>query len=250
MSKKLSGKVAVVTGASKGIGAAIAKQLAEDGASVVVNYSSSQSDADKVVAEIEKSGGKAVAVQANVGEPDQVKKLISETIKAFQTIDILINNAGVYEFIPLENITPENFYKMFDINVLGLILVTQEAVKHFNKKGGAIVNIGSVASTLGRAESSVYSATKASVDIITRALSKELGPKGIRINAINPGMVLTEGVHSKGIDESDFRDEVEKATPLGRIGIPKDIATAVSFIVSEDASWITGETLFISGGFR
>jgi len=249
MTKKLSGKVAVVTGASKGIGAAIAKQLAAKGAEVVVNYSSSKKGADDVVAEISKNGGKAVAIQANLSQPEEVKKLFSEVTKKYKKVDILVNNAGVYEFAPLEQITTNHFNKMFDLNVLGLLLVTQEAIKHFDPKGGSIVNISSIASTASMPNASVYSATKASVDAITRCLSQELGPKKIRINSINPGMVETEGLHTGGLDDGEFRDNIEARTPLGRVGQTDDIAPAALFLASDDSSWITGQTLFITGGF-
>jgi len=250
MSKKLEGKVAVVTGASKGIGAGIARRLAAEGAAVAVNFSSSKEGADRVVAEITKAGGKAVAVHANVSKPADIARLFAETKKAFGRVDILVNNAGVYEFLPLEQITPEHFHKQFDLNVLGLILTAQEAVKHIGPEGGAIINIGSVAATAGLPGSAVYGGTKAAVDAVTRALAKELGPKKIRVNSINPGMVETEGWHASGIAESDFRKQVEATTPLGRIGQPTDIAPAVAFLASSDAAWITGETLFISGGLR
>lgn len=248
MSKKLKDKVAIVTGASKGIGASIAIHLAAEGASVIVDYSSSQEGADKVVQEITKNGGKAIAIQANVSKPEDIKRLFSEAIKAYGKVDILINNAGVYEFLPLEGITAEHFHKMFDLNVLGLILTSQEAAKHFGKDGGSIVNISSLASTAALANASVYSATKAAVDAVTKSLAKELGPRNIRVNSINPGMVETEGVHTAGFDKSDLRKEIEGQTPLGRIGQPEDIAPAAIFLASDDASWITGETLFISGG--
>jgi 3-oxoacyl-[acyl-carrier protein] reductase len=250
MSQRLKNKVAIVTGASKGIGAAIAKQLALDGASVVVNYTSSKTDAEKVVAEISKNGGKALAVQGDVAKEKDIENLFTQTVKAFGTLDILVNNAGVYEFLPLEDVNSQNYHRMFDINVFGLLLATKEAVKHFGPNGGSIINISSVASTKAFAHGSVYCATKASVDAITRCLGQELGPRHIRVNSINPGMVDTEGTHRTGIIESDFKTKVEQETPLGRIGIPKDIAPAVAFIASEDASWITGETLFISGGHR
>lgn len=249
MSKKLSGKVAIVTGASKGIGASVAKQFAEEGASVVVNYSSSKEGADAVVSAIVKQGGKAIAIHANMTKQADVQHLFSETLKAFSKIDILVNNAGVYDFIPLEEITAEAFHKMFDLNVLGLLFATQEAAKHFGPSGGSIVNISSVASTARAPNAAIYSATKASVDAITRTLGHELGPKKIRVNAVNPGIVETEGTHTKGIIESDFHKEALARTPLGRIGQPKDIASAVLFLASDDASWITGETLFITGGF-
>jgi len=248
--KKLRGKVAIVTGASKGIGASIAKQLADEGAAVVVNYASSKEGADRVVAEISGKGGKAIAVQANVADKAQIERLFVETKKAFGTLDILVNNAGIYEFAPLENVTAEHFHKMFDLNVLGLILASQEAVKHFGPAGGNIINISSVAATSAPPTTSVYSATKAAVDAVTRSLAKELGPRNIRVNSINPGMVETEGVHAAGIASSDFRKEVESQTPLGRIGQPQDIAPAAVFLASADSAWMTGETLYISGGLR
>jgi 3-oxoacyl-[acyl-carrier protein] reductase len=250
MSKKLAGKVAVVTGASKGIGAAIAKHLAAEGAAVVVNYSSSKEGADRVVADVARDGGKAVAVQANVAKPADIRRLFAETKKAFGRLDVLVNNAGVYEFAPLEEITPEHFHKLFDLNVLGLLLTTQEAVKHFGPDGGAVVNISSVASTLAPPTTAVYSGTKAAVDAVTRSLAQELGPRKIRVNSINPGMVETEGVRSAGIDKSDFRKQTEATTPLGRIGQPDDIAPAAVFLASSDSGWLTGETLYISGGLR
>src|SRR5436190_20001459 len=216
MSKKLAGKVAVVTGASKGIGAAIAKDLAAAGAAVVVNYSSSKEGAERVVKEITGKDGKAVAVQANMTKKAEIERLFSDALKAFGRLDILVNNAGVYEFLPLADITEEHFHKMFDLNVLGLLLTSKEAAKHFGAAGGSIVNISSVASTATPPTTSVYSATKAAVDAITKTLAKELGPRKIRVNAINPGMVETEGVHAMGIMESDFRKQTEAQTPLGR----------------------------------
>ena len=250
MSSKLKGKVAVVTGASKGIGASIAKHLAAEGAAVVVNYSSSKEGADRVVNEIKSKGGKAVAIQANLAKPADVERLFVETSKAFDRLDILVNNAGVYDFAPLENVTPEHFHKQFDLNVLGLLLASQQAVKHFGTAGGAIVNISSVAAKSPQPTTSVYSATKAAVDAVTKSLAKELGPRKIRVNAINPGMVETEGFHAAGIADSDFRRDTEAQTPLGRIGQPDDIAGAAVFFASADSSWITGETLTISGGLR
>jgi 3-oxoacyl-[acyl-carrier protein] reductase len=246
---KLAGKVAVVTGASKGIGASIAKHLAAEGAAVIVNYASSKAGADKVVAEISGKGGKAVAVQANLAKKADIDQLFAETTKAFGQIDILVNNAGIYEFSALEAITEEHFHKQFDLNVLGLILAAQAAVKAFGPAGGSIINISSVASTLGFSNATVYSGTKGAVDAVTRSLAKELGPRGIRVNAINPGMVETEGVHAAGIAESDMRKQVEAQTPLGRIGQPQDIAGAAVFLASADSSWITGETLTIAGGY-
>ncbi len=248
MAGKLNGKVAVVTGASKGIGAAIAKQLAADGASVVVNYSSSKDGADRVVREITSDGGKAVAVRANMANEPDIRRLFSEARERFGRIDVLVNNAGIYEFSPLEGVTADHFHKQFNLNVLGLILASQEAAKHFGPNGGSIINVSSVLSTVGFPNASVYSATKGAVDAATRSLAKELGPKKIRVNAINPGMVETEGMHSAGIAESDMRKQVEATTPLGRIGQPQDIAPAVAFLASTDSGWITGETLAVSGG--
>jgi 3-oxoacyl-[acyl-carrier protein] reductase len=247
---KLAGKIAVVTGASKGIGAGIAKQLAAEGAAVVVNYGSSKGDADKVVDEIAKKGGKAVAIQGSVAKKQEVEKLFAAAEKAFGQADILVNNAGVYEFVPLEDVTEQQFHRHFDTNVLGMLLVTQEALKHFNPEGGSIVNISSLASTLTPPTAVVYNATKGAVDAITRTLAKELGPRKIRVNSINPGMVITEGVVSAGFDQGDFRKKFEAQTPLGRIGEPKDIAPAAVFFASDDSAWITGETLLIAGGLR
>ncbi len=246
--QKLAGKVAVVTGASKGIGAEIARQLAAAGAAVVVNYASSKAGADKVVADVIAAGGKAVAVQADVSKLADVQRLFAETKKAFDRVDILVNNAGIYEFAPLAEVTEEHFHKQFNLNVLGLILTTQEAVKHIGPDGGSVINVSSVAATAGLPGSAVYGGTKAAVDAATRALAKELGPRKIRVNSVNPGMVETEG--TADIVESDFRKQTEAATPLGRIGKPGDIAPAVAFLASDDAAWITGETLFISGGSR
>jgi 3-oxoacyl-[acyl-carrier protein] reductase len=250
MTKKLEGKVALVTGASKGIGAEIAAVLAAQGAAVAVNYSASKEGADRVVAEITRKGGKAVAVPGNLTDPAQVKRLVAETVKAFGVIDILVNNAGIYEFAPLDNITPEHFHKHFDLNVLGLLLVSQEAVRHFNAKGGSIINISSGVSTLTPPNAAVYTATKASVDAITSVLSKELAPRKIRVNAVNPGMIATEGVVSAGLHEGDMRKWIESATPLARIGKVEEIAPAVAFFASDDASYITGETLHVTGGLH
>jgi 3-oxoacyl-[acyl-carrier protein] reductase len=250
MSKNLTGKVAVVTGASKGIGAEIAKRLAAQGASVVVNYASSKAGADAVVAAITTAGGKAVAVKADVAKQVDITILFAETKKAFGKVDILVNNAGIYEFAPLENVTADHFHKQFNLNVLGLLLTTQEAVKHFGPDGGNVVNISSVVATAAPPYASVYSATKAAVDAITRSLAKELGPKKIRVNSVNPGMVETEGAHAQGIPDSDFRKQVESQTPLGRIGQVDDIAPAVAFLASDESKWITGETWHVAGGFR
>ena len=250
MSKKLDGKVALVTGASKGIGASIAQHLAAEGASVVVNYASSREGADRVAREIAGKGGRAVAVQADLSKEADVRRLFAETKKAFGRLDVLVNNAGVYEFAPLESITVEHYRRQFDLNVLGLILATQEAAKLFGDAGGSVINISSVVATAAPPNTAVYSATKAAVDAVTRALAKELGPKKVRVNAINPGMVETEGAHALGIPDSEFRKQVEGQTPLGRIGQPKDIAPAAVFLASDDSAWITGETLHIAGGYR
>jgi 3-oxoacyl-[acyl-carrier protein] reductase len=247
---KLNGKVAVVTGASKGIGAQIAKQFADEGAAVVVNYASSKSDADKVVDQIAKGGGKAVAIQASVSKRAEVEKLFSAAEKAFGKIDILVNNAGVYEFVPVENVTEPQFHRHFDTNVLGIILATQEALKHFNANGGSIVNISSLVSTLTPPNGVVYNATKGAVDAITRTLAKELGSRNIRVNAINPGIVVTEGTVTGGFTEGEFREGFESQAPLGRVGQPDDIAPAAVFFASDDSKWITGETLRIAGGLR
>lgn len=248
--KKLDGKIAIVTGASKGIGASIAKHLAAEGAAVVVNYASSKEGADRVVDEIVSNGGKAIAVQANVAKKAEIEHLFARTQQVFGKLDILVNNAGIYEFAPLEDITEEHFHKQFDLNVLGLILTSQQAVKHFGPEGGSIVNISSIVSTLAPANGSVYSATKAAVDAITKSIAKELGPRNIRINSINPGMVETEGTYTAGIAQSEGRKQTEAQTPLGRIGQPQDIATAAVFLASSDSAWITGETLYITGGLR
>ena len=247
---KLTGQVAVVTGASKGIGADIARHFAAEGAAVVVNYSSSKEGADRVVDEITKRGGKAIAVQANIARKAEVERLFSATKKAFDKIDILVNNAGVYEFSPLEEITEEQFHKHFDVNVLGLLFATQEAVKQFDSTGGSIINISSAVTSLTPPNASVYTGTKGAVDAITRTLAKELGPRNIRVNAINPGMVETEGVIAAGFNEGEFRKGVEAQTPLGRIGQPKDIAPTAVFLASSDSGWITGETLRAAGGLR
>jgi 3-oxoacyl-[acyl-carrier protein] reductase len=247
---KLKGKVAVVTGASKGIGADIAKGLAKEGASVVVNYASSKEGADRVVAEITGRGGKAIAVQGDVSKASDVKRLFSETKKSFGKLDVLVNNAGVYKFAPLEDITEEHFHWHFNTNVLGLLLTTQEAAKLFPAEGGSVINIGSTATALNPPTTAVYTATKGAVDAVTHVLAKELGPKKIRINSINPGMVETEGVHSIGIIGSDFQKSFESQTPLGRIAQPEDITPIAVFLASSDSGWLTGETLLASGGLR
>ena len=246
---KLVGKVAVVTGASKGIGAAIAKALAAEGAAVVVNYASSRGGADRIVAEINGDGGRAIAVQANIARKEDIERLFAETKKAFGALDILINNAGIYEIRPFGEITEDLFHRHFDLNVLGLILATQEAVKYFPKEGGSIINTSSIVSTLSPAGNLVYNTTKSAVDGITRTLAKELGPRKIRVNSINPGPIETEGTHTAGLVGEKF-DSYAAMTPLGRIGQPEDIAPVVVFLASQDAGWITGESLYITGGLR
>jgi 3-oxoacyl-[acyl-carrier protein] reductase len=246
---KLKGKVAVVTGASKGIGAAIAKSLAAEGASVVVNYASSKAGADTVVAAITAAGGKAVAVGGDVSKAPEANGIIDAAIKNYGRLDILVNNSGVYEFTPIEAITEEQFHKAFNVNVLGLLLTTQAAVKHLSE-GASIINIGSVASRITPPNSVVYTGTKGAVDAITGVLSRELGPKKIRVNTINPGVVETEGTHSGGVIGSDFEKAAIAQTPLGRIGQPGDIASIAVFLASEDSAWLTGEQLLATGGLR
>jgi len=248
ITQKLSGKVAVVTGASKGIGASIAKHLAAAGASVVVNYSASKAAADKVVADIMASGGKAIAIQANVSNATDVERLFNEAEAAFGKLDILVNNAGVFDFAPLGKITAEHFNRMFEINVLGVILATQEALKHFNPAGGSIINTSSTVSTRSPAGSGVYNATKSAIDGLTRTFSKELGPKKIRVNSINPGPTESDGVHAQGL--IDIFRKLGSDTALGRIGQPDDIAPAAVYLASDDASWVTGEAHYISGGLK
>jgi len=250
MSKKLEGKVAVVTGASKGIGAAIAKALADEGAAVVVNYSSSKQGADRVVADISGRGGKAIAVQGDVSKQADIERLFSEARKAFGRIDILVNNAGFYEFAPLEEVTEDLFHRHFNLNILGLLLTTKEAVKHMGPEGGSIINIGSIASTLRPPNSTLYTASKAGVDAITGVLAKELGPRKIRVNSISPGMIETEGAHAAGFVGSDFQKMVETQAPLGRVGQPDDIAPTSVYLASSDSKYMTGETLLVSGGLR
>ncbi len=247
---KLTGKVAVVTGASKGIGAGIAKSLAAAGASVVVNYASSKEGADKVVADITSKGGKAIAVQGDVAKAADVTRIFAESHKAFGKLDVLVNNAGVYEMTPLEAVTEESFHRQFNTNVLGLILATKEAVKYFGDNGGSVINIGSVVSRITPPNSAVYTGTKGAVDAITGVLSRELGPKKIRVNALNPGLIETEGTHTAGFVGSDFEKELVKTTPLGRVGQPHDIATIAVFLASDDAGWLTGQELLAGGGVR
>ena len=243
---KLDGKVAIVTGASKGIGASVAEHLAAEGASVVVNYASSKEGADRVVERITKAGGKAVAVGANVAEPAEVTKLVDEAVRQYGKVDILVNNAGIYAMSPLEAITPEHFHKHFNLNVLGLLLTTQAAVQHFPAEGGSVINISSVVGKNPAAGLSVYSATKGAVDAITIALSKELGPKNIRVNSVSPGPVATEG--TAGFE--DFFKQMAGITPFGRIGEPSDIGRAVVAFASDDLGWITGEAVLAAGGYR
>ena len=244
---KLDGKVAIVTGASKGIGAGIAEELALAGASVVVNYASSKQGADAVVEKITKAGGKAVAVGADVSKPEEIKTLIDETVKAFGgKIDVLVNNAGVYGMTPVGEITPEEFHREFNLNVLGLLLTTQEAIKHFPETGGSVINIGSAVGRNPSAGMTVYSATKGAVDALSIGLGKELGPKGIRVNSLNPGPVTTEGTEAF----SDFFEQMKAQIPLGRIGVPKEIGTVAVFLASDDSKLITAETITVSGGYR
>jgi 3-oxoacyl-[acyl-carrier protein] reductase len=247
---KLAGKVAIVAGASKGIGADIAKGLAKEGASVVVNYASSKEGADKVVAEIQKNGGKAIAVQGDVAKEADVQRIFAETKKTFGKLDILVNNAGVYQFSPIEEVNEVLFHRLFNTNVLGALLATREAVKLFGDNGGSVINIGSAVTELNTPTSSVYTATKGALDSVTAVLSKELGPKKIRVNSINPGMVETEGVHTMGIIGSDFQKSFEAQTPLGRIAQPDDITPIAVFLASSDSGWLTGEHIVASGGLR
>ena len=247
---KLSGKVAVVTGASKGIGAGIAKALAEAGAAVVVNYAASKEGADRVVADITAKGGKAIAVQGDVANSADMTRLAAEATKAFGRLDVLVNNAGVYQFAPLEEVTEVEFHRMFNTNVLGPLLATQAALPYFGPDGGSIINIGSVASSMNAPTTVVYSATKGAVDTITHVLAKELGPKKIRVNSINPGEVETEGTHAMGVIGSDFEKQMIAQTPLGRVGQPEDIASVAVFLASPDSGWMTGEVLLASGGMR
>ena len=247
---RLSGKTAIVTGASKGIGAGIAKGLAAEGAAVVVNYASSKDAADRVVADIKAKGGKAIAVQGDMTKATDVKRIFAETKKAFGRLDILVNNAGVYNLLPLEAVTEEDFHRHFNINVLGLLLATQEAAKLFGDKGGSVINIGSVVSDLNLPNTVVYTATKGAVDAVTRVLAKELGPRKIRVNSINPGVIETEGTHAVGVIGSDFEKQFVAQTPLGRTGLPDDIAPVAVFLASDESRWVTGDTLVVSGGLR
>jgi 3-oxoacyl-[acyl-carrier protein] reductase len=249
MAKKLEGKVAIVTGASKGIGASIAKHYAAEGASVVVNYSTSKDGADKVVAAITAAGGKAVAVAGDVSKVADAQGIIDAAIKTYGKLDVLVNNSGVYDFAPIEAITEEHFHKQFNVNVLGLLLTTQAAVKHLGE-GASIINIGSVVSRITPPNSAVYTGTKGAVDAITGVLSRELGARKIRVNALNPGMIETEGTHSAGFIGSDFEKGTVDQTPLGRVGQPQDIAAIAVFLASDDSYWLTGEQLYAGGGLR
>jgi len=247
--RMLNGKVAVVTGASKGIGASIAKRLAAEGASVVVNYASSKEGAERVVADIKQAGGSAIAVQGDVSNGPDAKGLIEAAISEYGHLDILVNNSGVYEFVPIADTTEDQFHRMFNVNVLGPLLVTQVALRHL-KKGASVINIGSGVTRLTPPNSSTYSGTKGALDAITGVLARELGAKKIRVNSINPGGVEMERVHSAGFIGTDFMDELVAQTPLGRIGQPDDIASIAAFLASEDSGWLTGEQLIASGGLR
>jgi len=247
---KLTGKVAVVTGASKGIGAAIAKGLAKEGAKVVVNYASSKADGEKVVAEIKAAGGEAIAVQADVSKQQDVDRLIGAAKSTYGKIDVLVNNAGVYEFAPIDQITEQSFRRMFDLNVLGVLLTTQAAIKHMNGDGGSVINISSVVALTPPPGGSVYSATKGALDVITRTFALELGSRGIRVNSLSPGLTDTEGNRSAGNTEGDFLAMAIARTPLGRVGQPDDIADAAVFLASNDSRWITGEVVPVGGGIR
>ncbi|MGC5698971.1 3-oxoacyl-ACP reductase FabG [Pseudomonas sp. NFXW11] len=247
---KLQNRIALVTGSSKGIGAAIAKQLAMEGATVGVNYSRSEREAERLVAQINADGGKAFAIQGDVSQQADIQRMFKTIKGEHGLLDILVNNAGVYSTGALEAITEQQFHRHFDLNVLGLILCTQEALKHFNPKGGSIINVSSSVTSFTPANSTVYTASKGAVDAVTRTLANELGARNIRVNSVNPGLIETEGVHASGFFQDEFRQQIEAITPLGRIGKPQDIAPAVAFLASNEASWITGETLIIGGGLH
>lgn len=250
MIKRFEGKIALVTGASKGIGAGTAIRLAAEGAAVAVNYNGDKDGADRVVAAIAAKGGKAVAVQGNLADPGHVKRVVADAVKALGPIDILVNNASIYAFKPIGEITPEHFHEHFDLNVLGLLLISQEAVRHFSPRGGSIVNISSAISTITLPNSAVYTGTKAAVDAISSVMSKELAPRNIRVNAVNPGYIPTEGLTSTGLDTSENRNSALAVIPLGRIGSVEEVAAAAAFFASDDAAYVTGETLHVSGGRR
>lgn len=249
-SNRLEGKVAIVTGSSKGLGAAVAKQFALEGASVVVNYSASKDAADKVVAEIKSNGGNAIALKANMGNPKDVEAIFADANKHFGRLDILVNNAGVYDFLPLEALSLESFRKHFELNVFGYLLAIREAVKYFGDEGGSIINMSSTVTIFGPINASIYTATKGAIDGLTRALSNELAPRKIRVNAIKPGVVVTEGLTAGGFLESEFGDQVIAATPLGRLGVAEDVAPAAVYLASSESSWMTGEAIILSGGHR
>ena len=249
--KKLAGKVAIVTGASKGIGAAVAKALAAEGAAVVVNYSSGKEGAERLVSEITREGGKAIAIQADVTKAADVKRMFEETKKALGSVDVLVNNAGVFQFGPIEAITEKEFHREFDINVLGMILVTQEALKYFPRTGGSIINLSSITSANPVPNSALYSGTKGAIDSISMALAKELGPRKIRVNLVAPGLVDTEGNRDSGFVGSAAGEAGAAATPLAaRFGKPEDIAPVIVFLASDDAAWLTGERISASGGLH
>ena len=246
----LQNKVAVVTGASTGIGAGIAKALGAAGASVVVNYASDKTGAEKVVAEIKAKGGKAVAVHGDVSKSADVTHLFAETKKAYGKLDVLVNNAGVFKFVPVEQTTEEEYQRQFGINVLGPLLATREALPLFGPEGGSVINISSVVSRMGIPGSAIYAGTKGALDTITQVLASELGPRKIRVNSINPGMVESEGTHAAGFIGGDFQKSIEAQAPLGRIGQPEDVAKVAIFLASDDAGWLTGERISASGGHR
>jgi 3-oxoacyl-[acyl-carrier protein] reductase len=248
--RKLDGKVAVITGASKGIGASIAEQLAAEGASVVVNYATSQSGADALAKRIVAKGGKALVIQGDMSQAADIEGLFTKTRDFYGKLDILVNNAGIFQFAPLDAVTPEHIRRQFDLNVIGLLLTTQAAVRLMGPRGGSIINIGSIVGSMPAANASAYSATKAAVDAITVSLSQELGPRKIRVNSLSPGMVETEGLHAAGLDQGEFREQQTRNTPLGRIAQPEDIALAATFLASDDARWITGQVIVAAGGMR
>lgn len=247
---RLAGRVAIITGSSKGLGAAIAKEFAAEGASVVVNYASSKFEADQLVAAIRKNGGTAIAIQANMRDKSDIERLFAETHETFGKLDILVNNAGVYDFQPIENVTLEHFRQHFELNVLGYLLAIKESLKYFGLDGGSVVNMSSTVTSFAPPNASVYTATKGAIDALTKVLGNELGARKIRVNAIKPGVVDTEGVEAGGFLQTSFGSEVLARTPLGRLGKPEDVAPAAVYFASSESDWITGETLLISGGHR